>query len=506
MIELHPHQKAAIAATNEHRAKGNKAGLWAIPTGGGKTVTFARLSQMWGLPTLVMVHRDELVRQSVNTFDRVWPEATVGVVQAERDEWRGGLHGPPDVVIASVPSLHRKRLDQIPTDRFGLVINDEAHHASADTFAAVLEHFEPEFLLGCTATPERADGKDLSRFFGNKPIYAYPLRQAIEDGMLARITQYAIETSTSLDAVATRKGDFAKQQLATAVNTPERNRCIVEAFQKHAADRRAIAFCVDLEHVEGLRWAFKQAGVEADSVSGNLPIDERRDRLARFRAGEIRVMVSCGVLLEGFDDPGVDCGIMARPTRSRPLYIQAIGRCLRTHSGKTDALILDITDNCHRHDLVTVMDLMGSLHKKSADGQDVLETVDEEHRQAVADREIPSEEPISWRLASVCPWPDMPNLKGYQARLSWHHGDATPSQRKYLASFGVGLDRQLSKGEASYLIDRCRELRAAHPEPASSKQQWYLKRCGAWVPGLTKPEASKLIGQLKRREEPAAFA
>ncbi len=450
-----------------------------------------------------MVHRDELIRQTILATEAVWPEATVGVVQAERDEWRGGLRGPPDVVVASVPSLHRRRLDQIPRDRFGLVINDEAHHASADTFAAVLEHFEPDFLLGCTATPERADGKDLSRFFGNEPIYAYPLRQAIKDGVLCRLTQYAIETSASLDEVATRKGDFAKRELGKVVNTNERNRIITEAYQQYASDRRAIVFCVNLDHVEGVRWSLKQAGVAVDYVSGDLDKDDRRERLARFARGGTRVMCSCMVLTEGFDDPGVDCIIMARPTQSRPLYIQAVGRGLRRKDGKPDCLVLDITDNCQRHELVTAMDLMGKHgDNKNAKGGDVVEAMEEEEQDYIDKHRSPpeQEQPLTWRLKSICPWPKMPTLAGYAQRMNWQLGDATPSQRKYLASFGVQQERNLSKGEASHLIDRIREFQGDTPEPATPKQRGFLRWKGAWREGMDKQEASKLIGQLKSRQ------
>lgn len=499
MIELYPHQKAAIVAAEEHRAKGHGAGLWAIPTGAGKTWAFLTLARQWRARTLVMVHRDELIRQTVRSANVIWPDAVVGVVQAERDEWRDGLHGTPDIVVASVPSLHARRLEQIPKDRYGLVISDEAHHSSADTWKRVLDYFEPEFLLGCTATPERADGKDLSRFFGAQPIYVYPLRQAIEDGVLCRLTQYAIETSASLDEVATRKGDFARDQLGRAVNTNERNQCIVEAWQKHAAQRLTLAFCVNLEHMEGLRWTFKKAGVIVDSVSGDLEKEDRRDRLARFADGRTRVMTSVGVLTEGYDNPAVDCALMARPTQSRPLYIQMIGRSLRRHPGKKDTLILDITDNCRRHSLVTALDLMGSSSKtKNAEGGDVVATVDEERRQAVTAHELLRPDPLTWRLARICPWPDMPNLTGYSQKLEWQIGDATESQRRYLMSFGVKQERNLSKGEASWLIERCQKLQAGQAESATTKQEWYLKKQKAWRDGLTKQEASRRIGQLKR--------
>lgn len=501
MIELYPHQLAAIAATEEHRAGGHTSGAWSMPTGSGKSYAFLSVAKRWNADTLVLVHRDELVRQTVKSAGVIWPDASVGVVQGPRNEWDGGLHEDPKLVVASVQSLHERRLNIMPRNRFRLVIADELHHyCQKNTWSAPLARFnEREFLLGVSATPERADGEDLSEWFGREPIYTYSLRTAIDDGMLVRILQYAIETKASLDGVKTRMGDFAENQLARAVNTPGRNKAVVEAYVKHAAGRRAVAFCVNVAHVEDLHGCFKQAGVDADFVHGGLAIDDRRERLVRFADGNTCVMCNCQILTEGYDNPSVNCGIMARPTKSRPLYVQMVGRILRLHPGKKDALILDITDNCHKHQLVTALDLMGSAGTtRNAEGGDVVATADEECRQAVAAHELPRQDPLTWRLARICPWTTLPTLAGYSQKLEWQIGDATESQRRYLMSFGVKQERNLSKGEASWLIDRCQELQVGQAEPATSKQEWYLKQQQAWTPGLTKQEASRRIGRLKR--------
>ena len=269
MLRLWPHQQAAIdaawAAVNSRR----RAGLIALPTGTGKTIMFATFARQMGAATSVLVHRDELVQQAVEAFGVVWPEAPVGVVKAGRNEWQTTGKGErPQVVVASVQSLHARRLATIPRNRFGLVIVDEAHHAAADSWAAVLDHFKPRFILGVTATPERADGKGLAERFGDRPLYSYPLRQAIDDGQLVRLIQYAVETTADLDGVSSRAGDLAVGELADAVNTAARNRVVVEAYQKHAAGRRALAFTVDVQHAHDLCEAFTAAGVRAAVVSG----------------------------------------------------------------------------------------------------------------------------------------------------------------------------------------------------------------------------------------------
>jgi superfamily II DNA or RNA helicase len=499
-IELWPHQTAAIAATESAMHAGVGCGLWSMPTGSGKTVTFTTFARRLGLPTLVMVHRDELIRQTVATLADVWPAAHVGVVQGDRNEWG---YGPDvaigyDVVVASVQSMHERRLAQIPSDLFGLIVVDEAHHAVAETWQAIIHHFsQHRFVLGVTATPDRADGKGLAELFGPRPLYSYPLRSCIDDGHLARITQYQIETTTDLSSVTKRHGDFATGELTEAVNTPERNRVIVDAYQSHASDRRAIAFCVGVQHAESLAETFFLAGVPAAHVSGDMPVQGRRDILRGFAAGDIRVLANCAVLTEGFDDRGIEAVLMARPTMSRSLYTQCIGRGLRKAPGKTDCLILDYTDNSQRHKLITVLDLFGAPHATDAAGADAIEVADYDRDEAERLCEIVSQRPLKWRLASVCPWPELPNLSGYVKASGWHGADASSKQLAYLNRQGLDVSRGITKGEASYLIDRCMDFEAQFPSPATSKQRYCLRRAGLWRDGLSKKEASRLIGQFK---------
>jgi hypothetical protein len=233
-IPLWPHQEAAITAAREHLAAGGPSGLWVMPTGTGKTVAFCTLAARIDLPALVVVHRDELVRQTLRTLGLCWPSAAAGVVQAERTEWR-----ERHAVVGMVQSL-RTRLDTIPADRFGLLVIDEAHHAPADSYRLVAGHFRPRFRLGCTATPERLDGQGLDDLFGDKPLYVYELKQAIEDGHLVRIRQYAIATAVSLDGMASRGGDFAPEALGQAVLQAGRTRAVVEAYRDYGEGRKAL--------------------------------------------------------------------------------------------------------------------------------------------------------------------------------------------------------------------------------------------------------------------------
>ncbi|MCH7701522.1 MAG: DEAD/DEAH box helicase [Planctomycetes bacterium] len=497
-LSLWPHQCAALDAIQTAISGGRMSALISMPTGTGKTRMFCVLAKDLGWPTIILVHRDELIRQTVSTLGDVWPGAVVGVVRAEQNEWERTTEGvTPDVVIASVQSLHERRLHQIPPGTFALVIVDECHHAPARTWTAAIEHLAARFTLGVSATPSRCDGKGLAELFGERPLYSYGLRQAIEDNRLVRITQFAIDTTVDLDGVSYRAGDFATGELSSMVNTEARNRVIIEAYEKHAADRRALAFCVDRAHARDLAEAFCKSNIDADVVTGDMPLDKRRATLERFAAGDIRVLTNCMVLTEGFDDRGIDCILMTRPTCSTPLYMQTIGRGLRLAPDKTNCLILDFVDASRQHKLITVLDLLGAPKLSNANGQDVIRVADADRAEAERQLLIASTRPLKWRLTHVCPWPDLPNLNGYTKEKPWHDAPASPKQVKYLHSVGVESARALTKGESSYLISRVMEYEAAFPTPATSKQRYCLERAGLWRADLTKRTASELIGKLK---------
>ena len=161
-----------------------------------------------------------------------------------------------------------------------------------------------------------------------------------------------------------RQGDFSVSQLAQTVNTPERNEFAAETWLEHAEDRKTIAFCVDIQHSHDLAETFRFYGIEAHTVTGQTPLEERRALLKAFAKGEIPVITNCQVLTEGFDAPQTNCLLLARPTASKALYIQMVGRGLRLYPGKQNCLILDLVDNSSRHSLVSIADLDSRLKRR----------------------------------------------------------------------------------------------------------------------------------------------
>jgi superfamily II DNA or RNA helicase len=492
--QLWPHQRAAVDAARQALAEGHCRGLWVMPTGTGKTRAFVTLAREMGASTLVVVHRDELARQAQGTSAQVWPEAEVGTIPGKG--WERSK-----VVIATVQSLKNK-LDCLPPDRFGLVVFDEAHHAPTRSWARVAGHFTPRLLLGCTATPDRLDGKRVDDLFGRPPLYTYELERAMAEGCLVPLRQHGVRTAVSLDGVPVRGGDFSDKQLAAAVATEARTQAVVEAHARYAADRLTLVFAVDLAHVEQIRQAFVAAGVPTASVTGKTPREERRKALADFGAGRLRVLVSCEVLTEGYDEKAIGAVIMARPTQSKALYQQCVGRGLRIYpeGGKPDCLVLDIIDRCTKHRLVAASDLFGA-HVQDCRGQEARVAAEAEKARWHLEPLSPSPG-LAWRWEARAErrWAQLPDLRSYRPRYAWQSAPATEMQLKALRSvFGFDVHRPLTKGEASHLIDDCKRLDRLYPTSATEGQEAMLRDRRLWRPGMTKREATRLIAKAMRR-------
>ena len=346
--DLRPYQRDAVEAVLAARRAGKRRLLVHLPTGAGKTVIFSHLAQLARRQVLVLAHREELLTQAREKLERALGGAAVVAIE------RGALRAPTDarVLVCSIRSLHEERLAQVLRGRdVGLIVYDECHHAAAEDNLRVLRQlgvFEPTFtgtLLGFTATTSRGDGQGLDEVF-EEIVYSRALPELIEDGFLAPLRGYRIATTADLRQLSsTSTGlDFDEEQLAEAVDIEERNALVARSIQELARDRRTIAFCVTVNHARHLAHALNALGVPAGIVHGAMPGEARAQALAEFRAGRVQVLTNVGVLTEGFDDPGVSCVAMARPTRSEGLYAQCVGRGTRLHPGKADCLILDFVD------------------------------------------------------------------------------------------------------------------------------------------------------------------
>lgn len=320
--------------------------LVSLPTGAGKTVIFSQLAKMARRQVLVLAHREELLGQARSKLD-----AALGgqhVVSVERGAETASADAK--VLVCSIRSLHEERLARVVRGRdFGLVIYDECHHAAAEDNMRVLRQlgvFDANWdgtLLGFTATTARGDGKGLDAIF-ETIAYSRSLPEMINDGFLAPLRGFRIATGADLTRVSSSGLDFSGEELSEAVDIEDRNALVARSIQELARDRRTIAFCVTVNHARHLCIALNRLGVAAGIVYGEMPSEARAGVLADFRKGQIQVLANVAVLTEGFDDPGVSCIAMARPTRSEGLYTQCVGRGTRLHPGKRDCLILDFVD------------------------------------------------------------------------------------------------------------------------------------------------------------------
>lgn len=529
---LRPYQDKAIAAIESVRDRQKDAALIVLATGGGKTIVFSELIRRWDIPTLILAHREELLTQARDKLLSVWPQADIGIIGAGYDERHH------QITIASVASMVRGgRLELFAPPRLGLVVVDEAHHTPASTYRKVLSGVGcgipgGPFLLGVTATPQRADGKLLSPIYGDA-VFTAGLIDLVRAGYLCDLRAIQVRTSCSLDGVKVGKdGDFQEEYLAAAINHPERNRIIVDAFQQHAPDRPTIVFAANVEHAHDLASVFRARGITAAAIDGTTHRDTRQQTLRDFAAGRIQVVCNCMVLTEGFDQPETSCLILARPTQSRSLYIQMAGRGARPAPGKHDCLIIDIADNTREHslNLMSLPKLAGRLgyentgsgqrtaQEKDSNAMSLREMMDNDLPSSVVERRVDlmtdaftweklgggnygmtvasaqSNAKISFRLELLD--------DGYIARVVWTDGTnqkLTPTCSPLDWAQAVAEDAALHivKGEI-HLVDR----RAPWREfPATDKQKKMLKVYGITAhKGMTRGQASDAISAAVARQ------
>jgi len=357
-IRLRPYQQEAIdsffAALPEHKRQ-----LIVLPTGAGKTVVFGALARHYfehvdsSKPILVLAHRTELLEQAETKLQMVWPAVMTGRVQAERNEQLG------QVMLASTQTLVAGRSIREP----GLIIYDECHHSRAEGALRVLKElgaFEDNgpALLGVTATPSRSDKTELGDVFEHL-TYERTILQMIMDGYLSDVRgKKVVIPNLELKQVRMSGGDYSAQDLSVAMNHDIALNAVVEAFVRHAKERKAVIFAVDVKHAKALAERFKLAGYKAAAIDGTMKWEDRTKILQDFAKDKLRILVNVQVLSEGFDQPDVDCVVIARPTKSQSLYTQMVGRALRLHPGKNDALVLDLTGASDDKNLQTFARLM----------------------------------------------------------------------------------------------------------------------------------------------------
>jgi superfamily II DNA or RNA helicase len=423
MIPLRPFQEEAIVACRAACADGKRRIALCLPTGAGKTITALTLvssSLRKGNRALFIAHREELINQTAGTWERIAPDlAPAGIVKAEKDD------NQAQFVIASAQTLwgidrsvekkrrdlekkieelggvsdedcqkediYKKalndlapagypRLDALQPESFSFIVVDEMHHAASEGFQIILKRFRPDALvLGLTATPYRGDGLSLAPFFSDGIVYSLPIKKAIREGWLCDFRYRNVHLDVDLDSIRTRGGEYIAADLENALESAGVVEATVQGMLEHARDRKSLVFTFTIEQAEKTALELTQRGIPAASISCDTPSDERKRILADFKKGLLHAVCSCGVLTEGFDEPSADCCVIARPTKSKTLYTQMVGRVLRIHPEKPDCLVLDFCGSGSRNPPASPTDLVGVLPRngestEEAEKREIKET------------------------------------------------------------------------------------------------------------------------------------
>jgi len=337
LIELHEHQQAALASLQTMRDQGESIALLYHATGAGKTVTAVSDAKQLGKRTLFLAHTKELITQAQGAFETIWDTAETGLYVAEQKD------NNAYVVCSSIQSISRN-LDQFKPDDFGYVIIDECHHGAADSYRKVLSYFKPEFTLGLTATPDRTDGESILEDFKNV-AHKLDLQQAVELGVLVPIRCIRVKTNVDLSTVRINGVKYYAQDLESKLFVPERNNILAETYLKFVKDKKTVVFCASVRHANEISELFKQKGIECEAVSGSMKSAERSRILDQYENGDIQVLCACDLLNEGWDSPKTEVLFMARPTLSKTLYVQQLGRGMRKSDGKDYLMVFDFIDN-----------------------------------------------------------------------------------------------------------------------------------------------------------------
>lgn len=384
-IKLHDYQEQAVAELfkgwygnrlgNVHRSQ-----LVVLHTGAGKSVLFGECTRRFleqGKRVLILAHRFELLEQAEHEIKLVTgPDVKFGLEQGSN---RAEL--TDQVVVGSVQSLHSERISRFPRDHFDLVVVDEAHHAIAASYQAILGYFENAFKLGVTATPKRSDKESLRKVF-TRVAYKRDIVDGTRLGSVAPIVTHRVSSVTDLANVKVTAGDFNLKALEATVNNADRNSLIVKTYQERFQGRQFIVFATGVEHAQAITADFANIGVRAEAITGDMDKELRARFLGEFKNLELQGLTNYGVLTEGYNHRPLDLIFMARPTKSMLLLTQIVGRGTRVMPGKPHCDVVEIIDQ-HSDDTATVAKMYGFAQDFDCEGSDfktLMERADEMER------------------------------------------------------------------------------------------------------------------------------
>lgn len=467
-MELRPYQEEAKNAIFEQWKNGTRRTLLVLPTGCGKTIVFAKVTEdcvRYGNRVLVLAHRGELLDQAA---DKIRKTTGLGcAVEKAEESCQGSWFR---IVVGSVQTLMReKRLNQFPEDYFNTIIVDEAHHCISDSYQRVLKHFPDANVLGVTATPDRGDMRNLGQYFESL-AYEYTLPKAIKEGYLSPIKALTIPLKIDMSGVSVQAGDFKVGDIGTALDPYLEG--IAAEMEKYCQDKKTVVFLPLVKTSQKFRDILNENGFQAAEVNGDS--QDRAEILRDFESGKYNVLCNSMLLTEGWDCPGVDCIVVLRPTKVRSLYCQMVGRGTRLSPGKDHLLLLDFLWHTERHELCHPASLIceseevaQKMTENLEDSAGIAIDIEEAEKTASEDVVAQREEALAQRLEEmkhrkkklVDPLQfemsiQAEDLSGYVPAFGWEMAPPSDKQKKTLEKLGILPDQIDNAGKASKLLER----------------------------------------------------
>lgn len=469
-MELRPYQKEAKEAIFEQWDSGVLKTLLVLPTGCGKTVVFAKVTEECvrkGDRVLILAHRGELLDQAA---DKLMKTTGLGcALEKAESSCQGSWFR---VVVGSVQTLMReKRLGSFPADYFNTIIIDEAHHCISDSYQRVLQHFPEAQVLGVTATPDRGDMRNLGVYFESL-AYEYTLPKAIKEGYLSPIKALTIPLKIDMSSVSVQAGDFKASEIGTALDPYLEG--IAQEMQKYCMDKKTVVFLPLVKTSQKFRDLLNAYGFRAAEVNGDS--QDRAEILKDFDTGKYNVLCNSMLLTEGWDCPSVDCIVVLRPTKVRSLYCQMVGRGTRLspETGKDHLLLLDFLWHTERHELCHPASLICENEEVAQKMTENLEqeagiVVDIEEAEKTASEDVVAqrEEALAKQLSEmkkrkgrlVDPLQfemsiQAEDLSNYVPSFGWEMGPLSDKQKHTLEKLGIMPDQIENAGKAAKILDR----------------------------------------------------
>ena len=544
-MRLRDYQEAAANGVFE-AWKDNTSALAVLPTGLGKTVLFAEIIRRMherGARAMVLAHREELITQAADKIKRVTGlEAQIEMGEYHVQSWWGDL---PPVIVSTVQTQcaggdGAGRMSKFDPQEFGLVVIDEAHHATSSTYRRCVDWYcqNPNCkVLGVTATPDRADEAALGQVF-DAVAYEYQVLDAINNGWLVPIEQQMVTVGTlDFSQCRTTAGDLNQGDLAEVMENERNLQGIAAPTVEICGEKRAIVFATTVDQAEKLAEILNRYRPDkAAWLCGKTDKEDRRRMLADFKAGKLQFIVNVGVLTEGFDDSGVEVVVMARPTKSRSLYAQMAGRGTRPHdtvagllgdiptasercrmireSVKPSCLIVDFCGNSGRHKLCCTADILGGklddeviaeVARRVKEGGKPVDMTEElakvkaeveERKRREAATRAGLQARAEFLMTKIDPFSQW-DITPVQER-GWDRGKKFSPKQSQVLLEKIGVDpEKIPYGQGKQLLDEYfRRIQGGY---ASLKQAALLKKRGFTMP-LRHDQAGRMIGRMRERQ------